>query len=50
MWVLKTYRRRRREYSQMLTDRRDLKVFVLASPEAAERFLNEVKSQLSDTL
>ena len=50
LWVLKTYRRRRREYSQMLTERPDLKVFVLTSPKAAERFLNEIKSQMSNTL
>ena len=50
LWVLKTYRRRRREYSQMLAERSNVKVLVLTSPEAAERFLNEIRSQMSNTL
>ena len=46
LWILKTYRRRRREYSKMLQETDDVKVGVLTSPEDASRFLAEVRSQL----
>lgn len=50
LWVLKTYRRRRREYSRMLREECDKEVVVLTSPQAAERFLAKIKSQMSVTL
>ena len=50
LWVLKTYHRRRREYSTLLDEKRDVKVVVLPSPEKADHFLFEISSQGSDTL
>ena len=50
LWILKTYRRRRREYPRMLREIGDVKVVVLKSPENADRFLAEIRSQMSDTL
>ena len=45
LWVLKTYHRRRREYTRMLlTDPRSaVKVVVLGSPREAKRFLSQLK-------
>jgi len=45
LWVLKTYHRRRRQYTKMLlTDPRStLDVVVLGSPREAKRFLSELK-------
>lgn len=45
LWVLKTYRRRRREYSRILftESRSTLNVVVLASPKEARSFLSELK-------
>ena len=45
LWVLKTYHRRRREYTRMLlTDpRTTFNVVVLGSPSEAKRFLSELK-------
>jgi len=45
LWVLKTYHRRRRQYTRMLlTDPRStLNVVVLGSPTEAKRFLSQLK-------
>ncbi|HTG93145.1 MAG TPA: hypothetical protein VL866_11190 [Pyrinomonadaceae bacterium] len=45
LWVLKTYHRRRREYTRMLlTDPRStLNVVVLGSPGEAKRFLSQLR-------
>ena len=50
LWVLKTYHRRRREYSTLLDERPDLRVVVLRSSEQADRFLAEIRSKMFDTL
>ena len=44
LWVLKTYRRRRREYSKLLLGSKNLNhnVVVLRSPEKAEEFLAQI--------
>ena len=45
LWVLKTYHRRRRQYTKMLfaDPRSTLDVVVLGSPREAKRFLSELK-------
>jgi adenylate kinase family enzyme len=44
LWVLKTYKRRRREYAQLLSELQGhLEIRVFRIPEEAERFLSEVE-------
>lgn len=44
LWVLKTYRRRRREYSKLLRDRKKLNrnLVILSSSQEAEKFLAQI--------
>jgi hypothetical protein len=44
LWILTTYRRRRREYPRLLAARPDLAVFRLRSPRDADRWLRSVRS------
>ena len=47
LWVLKTYRRHRHEYPRLFQEpqHRHLQIFVLRSPEEADRFLFQVMEQ-----
>lgn len=49
-WVLKTYRRRRRQYSELLQqdEWRDKEIFVFTRPREAEDFLGQVKKAKAD--
>ena len=41
-WILKTYRRHRREYPRLFTARPDIRVIRLRSPADARRWLDEL--------
>jgi adenylate kinase family enzyme len=43
-WILKTYRRRRREYPELLAARPDLASITLRSPRATEAWLASIKA------
>jgi adenylate kinase family enzyme len=47
LWVLKTYHRRRREYSHLLKElqKRDREIRVFSTPEEAEQFLSQVHTK-----
>lgn len=47
LWMLKTYRRRRREYSHLLKElhKRDREIRVFRTPEEAEQFLSQLNEK-----
>lgn len=47
LWVLRTYRRRRREYSQLLGEYqgRHLRIYVFRTPEEAAQFLSQLEKE-----